>query len=60
MNQLKMNGSGLDCKILNNRHWFDCFELIKGYIISNWIGYGMKLNCHERDEQANISVVVGE
>jgi len=39
-----MNDSGLDSKILNNRNWFDCFELIKGYIISNWIGYDMKLN----------------
>jgi hypothetical protein len=48
LNQLKMNGSGLDCKILNNRHWFDCFELIKGYIISNWIGYDMELNFFKR------------
>jgi hypothetical protein len=48
LNQLKIKGSGLDYKILNNRHWFDCFELIKGYIISNWIGYDMELNFFTR------------
>jgi hypothetical protein len=42
LNQLKVNGRHR--KILNNRHWFDCFELIKGYLISNWIDYNMKLN----------------
>jgi len=30
-----MNGGRLDCKILNNKHLVDCFELIKGYIIFN-------------------------
>jgi len=39
-----MNDSGLECKILNNKYWFDCFELIKDYIMSNWIEYDMKSN----------------
>ena len=58
LNQLKINGSGLDCKILNNKYLFYCFKLIKGYTISNWIGYDMELNSW--DEQANIQIVVNK
>ena len=33
---------------LNNKYWFDYFELIKNYIIFNWIGYSIKLNFFTR------------
>jgi hypothetical protein len=28
--EMSVDGSRLDCKNLKSRHWFDCFESIKG------------------------------